>query len=103
MPSSCARRPVPFSTTEFIILIMSSGDLRAITCCGFGAVAIEAPDQFAGAGAHLERRMRRDRLAEIGEGGIGDGVLERVRPRRRRSAATACPAAASQMPKLRAV
>ena len=41
-----------------------------------GAVAIEPPDGLAGAGAHFENGMRRDRLAGVGESGVGDRVVE---------------------------
>ena len=40
------------------------------------AVAVEAPDQVAGAGADFQHRMRRHRLALVREGRIGHGVFE---------------------------
>ena len=68
---------VPSSTTLFIIIAMSEA-----TCGGMrlgrllGVVAVEAPDGFAGARAHLQDGMRLHRLALVREGRIGDGVLE---------------------------
>ena len=40
------------------------------------AVAIEAPDEVAARAADFQRGMRHDRAAAVGEGRIGDGVLE---------------------------
>ncbi len=103
MPSRMARRPVPSSTTLFIIMFMSAATCGRDHLRRLLAVAVEAPDQVAGAGAHLEdgvrrrppcRHWRRSRRRRCG----------RARsPRRRRSAATACRAAACAGPALRAM
>src|SRR4029079_17841244 len=41
------------------------GDLRADDLLRALAVAVEAPHQFAGTGAHFERSVRRDRFPKV--------------------------------------
>src|SRR6185503_8167825 len=51
-------------------------DLRADHLHRLLAVAIETPHDLAVAAAHFQHRMRRYRLAEIGEGGVAGSVIE---------------------------
>src|SRR5262249_41280113 len=52
------------------------GDLRREHLYRFFAVAVPTPDQLTGATADFEDRMRRHRLAEVGEDRVGTGVIE---------------------------
>ena len=55
---------------------MSARPARGSTCTRLRAVAVEAPDHFAGRGADFEDGVRRDRLAVVREGGEAAGVIE---------------------------
>ncbi len=52
------------------------GDLDRQHLARLRSVAVEAPDHVAGAGAHFEDGVRSDGFALVGEGGVGDGVVE---------------------------
>src|SRR4029450_10945659 len=39
-------------------------------------IAVEAPHEIGGAGPHFEDRVRRYSFAQIGEGGVGGGVIQ---------------------------